>query len=157
MTDRCAFIVGDDGMARLQGPHADAWAGLQRAHRELTRQLEATLDERYGLSLSALELLGRLASADDRRRRLSWLAGDVGLSVSRVSRIVDALERRGLVERRPCPEDTRATNAWLTDAGLALVRDAQAEHLADVQRRFLDRLSPAELRTLGRVFTRLTP
>ena len=155
--DRCAYVVGEDGMARLQGPHADAWAGLQRAHRELTRQLEATLDERYGLSLSALELLGRLATADDRRRRLSRLADDVELSLSRVSRIVDALERRGLVERQPCPEDTRATNAWLTDAGLALVREAQAEHLADVQRRFLDRLTAGELRTLGRVFTRLTP
>jgi hypothetical protein len=47
--------------------------------------------------------------------------------------------------------------AWVVGAGLALVRDAQAEHLADVQRRFPDRLSPAELRTLGRVFTRLTP
>ena len=155
--DRCAYVVGDDGMARLQGPHADAWAGLQRAHRELTRQLEATLDERYGLSLSALELLGRLATADDRRRRLSRLADDVELSLSRVSRIVDALERRGLVERQPCPEDTRATNAWLTDAGLALVREAQAEHLADVQRRFLDHLTAGELRTLGRVFGRLTP
>jgi DNA-binding MarR family transcriptional regulator len=155
--DRCAYVVGEDGMARLQGPHADAWAGLQRAHRELTRDLEATLDERYGLSLSALELLGRLATADDRRRRLSRLADDVGLSLSRVSRIVDALERRGLVERQPCPEDTRATNAWLTDSGLALVRDAQAEHLADVQRRFLDRLTAGELRTLGRVFGRLTP
>jgi DNA-binding MarR family transcriptional regulator len=157
MTDRCAYVVGDDGMARLQGPHADAWAGLQRAHRELTRQLEATLDERYGLSLSALELLGRLATAGDRRRRLSRLADDVELSLSRVSRIVDALERRGLVERQRCPEDTRATNAWLTDAGLALVREAQAEHLADVQRRFLDRLTAGELRTLGRVFGRLTP
>ena len=156
-SDRCAYVVGEDGMARLQGPHADAWAGLQRAHRELTRQLEATLDEHYGLSLSALELLGRLATADDRRRRLSRLADDVELSLSRVSRIVDALERRGLVERQPCPEDTRATNAWLTGAGLALVREAQAEHLADVQRRFLDRLTAVELRTLGRVFGRLMP
>ena len=155
--DRCAYVVGEDGMARLQGPHADAWAGLQRAHRELTRQLEATLVERYGLSLSALELLGRLTTADDRRRRLSRLADDVGLSLSRVSRIVDALGRRGLVERQPCPEDTRATNAWLTDAGLALVREAQAEHLADVQHRFLDHLTAGELRTLGRVFGRLTP
>ena len=153
--DRCAYVVGDDGMARLHGPQADAWAGLQRAHRELTRGLEATLDERYGLSLSALELLGRLAAAEERRRRLSRLADDVGLSLSRVSRIVDALERRGLVERRPCPEDTRATNACLTDAGLELVREAQVAHLDDVQIRFLDRLSPSELRTLGRVFDRL--
>jgi DNA-binding MarR family transcriptional regulator len=133
----------------------DAWAGLQRAHRELTRRLEAALEERFGLSLSALELLGRLAASEDRRRRLSWLAADIELSVSRVSRVVDALERRGLVERERCPEDARATNARLTDDGLALVREAQDAHLADVRRRFLDRLSDDELRTLGDVFRRL--
>jgi DNA-binding MarR family transcriptional regulator len=134
----------------------DAWAGLQRAHRELTRRLEAALEERFGLSLSALELLGRLAASEDRRRRLSWLAADIELSVSRVSRVVDALERRGLVQRQPCPEDSRATNAWLTDAGLALVRDAQAEHVAAVQRSFFDRLDAGELRVLADVFNRLT-
>lgn len=154
--DRCAYVVGPDGLARLQGPHAQAWVGLQRACRDLTRRLEASLDERHGLSLSGLELLGRLAAGEDRRCRLSRLAHDVGLSVSRVSRIVDVLERRGLVERQPCPEDTRATNAWLTDAGLALVRDAQAGHVADVQRSFFDRLDDDELRILGDVFTRLT-
>jgi DNA-binding MarR family transcriptional regulator len=154
--DRCAYVVGDDGLARLDGAHARAWIGLQRAHRELTRRLEASLAERHGLSLSALELLGRLAASPQRRRRLARLADDVALSVSRVSRIVDALERRGLVERQPCPEDTRATNAWLTDAGLQLVREAQAGHLADVQRSFLDHLDAEELRTLGDVFTRLT-
>lgn len=154
--DRCAYVVGDDGLARLQGPHAQAWIGLQRGYRELTRRLESALEERHGLSLTALELLGRLAAAERRRLRLSTLAVEVGLSLSRVSRVVDALERRGLVQRRPCPEDTRATNAWLTDAGLALVRDAQADHVADVQRSFFDRLDAGELRVLADVFTRLT-
>jgi DNA-binding MarR family transcriptional regulator len=128
---------------------------LQHAHRELTRELESRLAERYGLSLSALELLGRLAASDRRRRRLSWLAGDVKLSVSRVSRIADALERRGLLERQPCEEDTRATYACLTDAGLALAREAQASHLADVQDRFLNRLSERDLCALGETLARL--
>ena len=154
--DACAYVVGDDGLARWHGSHAQAWIGLQRAHRQLTRGLESTLDERHGLSLTALELLGRLAAAEQHRERLSRLAADVGLSLSRVSRVVDALEQRGLVQRRPCPEDTRATNAWLTDTGLALVRDAQAEHVAEVQRRFFDRLDANELRVLADVFTRLT-
>lgn len=153
--DRCVYVVGDDGMARLQGPHADAWTGLQRTHRRLTRRLEAALEQRHGLSLSTLELLGRLAAADGRHERLARLAEAVDLSLSRVSRIVDALERRGLVERRPCPEDTRATEAWLTEAGLELAHQAQATHLADVQRLFLDHLSHDELRTLATVFTRL--
>lgn len=153
--DRCAYLVGDDGMARLHGAHADAWTGLQRTHRDLTRRLEVTLEQRHELSLSALEVLGRLGALDGRHQRLARLAEDIGLSLSRVSRIVDALERRGLVERRPCPDDARATEAWLTDDGLELARQAQATHLADVQRHFLDHLSPDELRTLGAVFARL--
>jgi DNA-binding MarR family transcriptional regulator len=134
---------------------ADAWAGLQRAHRQLTRRLEATLEQRHGLSLSALELLGGLSAADGRHERLARLAEAVGLSLSRVSRIVDALERRGLVERRPCPQDTRATEAWLTGAGLDLARQAQATYLTDVQRHFLDHVGPDELRTLSAVFDRV--
>lgn len=153
--DQCPYVIGDDGLARLQGAHADAWLGLQRVHRELTRTLESALEERHGLSLSSLELLGRLAASQHRRRRLSRLAADVDLSLSRVSRIVDALARRGLVERRPYPEDTRATDACLTAAGLGLVREAQASHLADVQRVFFDRLTDAELRALGEILTRL--
>lgn len=153
--DRCAYVIGEDGLSRLRGPHADAWLGLQRAHRELTRRFEQSLAERHGLSLSALDLLGRLAGAEQGRMRLARLAAGAGLSVSRVSRIVDLLERRGLVERRPCPEDTRATEAWITGAGGELVRAAQADHLADVQRTFFDHLSDGELRTLGVVFTRL--
>ena len=132
-----------------------AWLGLQRVHRELTRKLDASLDERYGLSLSSLELLGRLAASEQQKRRLSRLAEDVGLSLSRVSRIIDSLEARGLVQRRPYPSDTRATDACLTPAGLALVQEARAAHLADVQVAFFDRLTDDELRTLEKVFARL--
>ena len=153
--DQCSYVIGEDRLARLLGSSADAWLGLNRVHRELTRRLEAALDQEYGLSLSALEVLGRLAASEQHRRRLSRLAIDVDLSVSRVSRIVDSLQRRGLVERRPFPGDTRATNACLTDAGLALAREAQTSHLDEVQRLFFDRLSEDELRTLAHVFARL--
>lgn len=153
--DQCPYVIGDDGFARLQVAHAEAWLGLHRAHRELTRRLDAALAERFGLSLSSLELLGRLAASTQHRRQLSRLAADVGLSVSRVSRIIDSLQRRGLVERQPYPGDTRATNACLTSAGLQLAQEAQAAHMADVQGAFFDRLSDSEVQTLGEVFARL--
>src|SRR4029078_1234956 len=95
--------------------------------------------------MSALELHGRLSAAPDRRLRLSALAVATGLTLSRISRIVDTFEERGLVERQTCAEDGRATNAWLTDSGLQLAREAQAAHVADVQRVFFDVLSAADL------------
>jgi DNA-binding MarR family transcriptional regulator len=153
----CPYTVGDDGLSRLSDLHADAWIGMLETHKRLTRALDAELEAAHGLGLSTLELLGRLAAAEGRKLRLSTLAVETGLSLSRVSRIVDAMERRELVERRRCPEDSRAVNAHLTEAGLALVREAQATHFAGVQQRFFDALGPEELATLAAVFARFAP
>lgn len=151
----CTYVLGADGLARWREPFSGAWFGLLQASRQLTRELESRLDARFELSLSGLELLGRLAAADDRRMRLSDLAGATGLTLSRISRIVDTFEARGLVERQTCTEDGRATNAWLTQSGLELARNAQTAHVEDVQRVFFARLSTAELETLASAFARL--
>jgi DNA-binding MarR family transcriptional regulator len=156
-TTPCAYVVGEDGLNRWSDISADAWIGLLETYRHLTRALDHELEGRHGLTLSSLELLGRLAAAEERRLRLSTLAAETGLSLSRVSRVVDSLERRGLVERRPCPGDARAINAHLTEAGLTLVREAQATHFAAVQRRFFDQLRPEEVATLADVFSRFAP
>lgn len=153
----CVYVVGDDGLSHWPQVAADAWIGLLQTQRQLSRQLDAELEARHGLSLSALELLGRLAAATDHCVRLSILAEQVNLSLSRVSRIIDALQARGLVERRPCQMDARAINAQLTPAGLELARDAQRTHFAGVQQRFFDRLSPEEVSTLAAVFNRFSP
>src|SRR3954447_25253185 len=96
----CAYVLGDDGLNTWSDTHADAWIGMLETHKRLTRALEAELEAEYGLSLSGVEVLGRLAAADGRNLRLSVLAGECGLSLSRISRIVDTLEARTLVERR---------------------------------------------------------
>ena len=153
----CAFVVGDDGLASWSDVHADAWIGLLETHKRLTRALEAELEAAHGLSLSGLELLGRLAAAPQRRRRLSALANESGLSLSRVSRLVDLLEARELVQRRPCSDDARAVEAHLTTAGLSLTREAQASHFSSVSERFFAELGPDELRVLAEVFGRFAP
>ena len=152
--EACAYVVGEDGLSRWSATHAGAWIGFLEAHRRLTRALDSELEARHALNMSALELLGRLAAAAERRMRLSALAADSGLSLSRVSRIVDALEQRGLVQRRPSPGDARATNAHLTDAGLELALAAQAAHFADVQGRFFDHLDSDEVALLAKLFSR---
>ena len=155
--DACAFVVGDDGLSRWSDTHATAWIGLLETHKRLTRALEAELEAAHGLSLSSLELMGRLAATDGRILRLTDLAERTGLSLSRVSRITDVLEARGLVERQPCPGDARARNAWLTDAGLELLRHAQTTHFAGVQRRFFDHMDPEEVAALAAAFSRFVP
>jgi DNA-binding MarR family transcriptional regulator len=155
--DACAFVLGDDGLATWSDVHADAWIGLLETHKRLTRALDAELEAEHGLSLSGVECLGRLAAAEGRALRLSALATAAGLSLSRISRIIDTLEGRKLVERRSCSDDARAVEAHLTDAGLDLVRAAQASHFSSVQQRFFEQLSPEEIETLATVFARFAP
>jgi DNA-binding MarR family transcriptional regulator len=156
-SDACAYVVGDDGLTRWSETHAVAWIGLLETHKRLTRALDAELEAEHGLTLSGLEVLGRLAAAPGRWLRLSDVAAATGLSLSRISRIVDALCARGLVERHSSRSDARAVDAHLTDAGLALARAAQATHFASVQERFFDQLGPAELAMLAQVFGRFAP
>src|ERR1700729_234028 len=128
------YHLSEGGVTEWSARHADAWIGLLETHKQLTRALDAELESRYGLSLSALELLARLAAAPDRCLRLSALATQSGLSPSRVSRIAVALETRGLIERTPCDEDARAVEAHLTPAGLTLMRGGPAPPFAPLQR-----------------------
>ena len=136
---------------------ADAWVGLRETYKSLVRGLDAELDARHGLTLSSLEVLGRLAAADGRCLQPSALAEATGLSRSRITRICDALEARGLVARVRRSEDSRTVDARLTDAGAALVPAAQETHLRYVRERFFAHLSDGEQAMLVAVFRRLAP
>ena len=150
-------MLGEDGLAKWSDVHADAWIGLLETHKRLTRALDAELEAEHGLTLSALEVLGRLAGTEGHSMRLSALAASCGLSLSRISRIMDSLEACRLVERRPVESDARAVDGHLTDAGLELVRRAQASHFAAVQHRFFESLSQDEIASLAGIFSRFAP
>ncbi len=84
--------------------------------------LPTALDKRLGdAGVTAFEhtLLTALVEREARRMRLSELARTTNATLPRISRVATSLEKRGLIERAPCPEDGRATNAVLTAAGVA--------------------------------------
>jgi DNA-binding MarR family transcriptional regulator len=137
--------------------HAEAWIRLLKTHRTLTRELDAQLEAKHGLSMSGLEALICLSVAKGRSLHLSALATRCGLSLSRISRLTGSFEARGLVERRAVESDRRAVQAHLTDAGLELARRAQVTQSASVQRLFLERLSDEDTALLAEVFSRFRP
>lgn len=139
----------------LPPPQEAAWLGLLKAHAELTHALHAALSSRHGLTLGAYELLACLAQAEESHLRISQLAEKSQLSLSRVSRVVDELERRGLVARTSCPGDSRVVHAMITDVGRVLLDEAQETFFATIEERFLGRLSCDEVALLGDVFGRL--
>ena len=85
----------------------------------LTRELDEELRRAHGLPLSSYDVLVNLESAPDRQMRMSELADAVLLSRSGLTRLVERLERDGLLARADCPGDARGSLAVLTDAGLA--------------------------------------
>ena len=147
-------VRGADG-ERLTPLELGAWRGMLRAHALLTREMDADLRARHGISLSAYELLMLLADAPGRRMRVSELAGATLLSVSGISRLVDRLVREGLVVKEACDEDGRGAEVALTTMGRGRVRAARASHLADVRGRFLSRFDDGELRELAAFWDRV--
>jgi DNA-binding MarR family transcriptional regulator len=145
----------DAGLKYFPPEREAAWFGLLAAHAELTRGLDACLSAKHGLSLSAYEVLSRLGRADDGHLRMSELAGKSQLSLSRVSRVIDALERDGLAERKSCATDSRVVHATITPQGQKRLAAAQDTFFATVESRFLGRLSCDEVGLLGDIFGRL--
>lgn len=154
VSDRATYMMGENVDRAWSPEHAVAWEGFLEFHTQFWRRAEAAL-ALGDLSPSMLGIMGRLIRAPERTLRQTDLAAAMGLSLSRVSRIVDMLEERKLVERRPCPADARATNVKLTRSGLALTRTAQDAVFAFVQQHFFEALSDEDVRTLADVFTRL--
>jgi DNA-binding MarR family transcriptional regulator len=86
-----------------------------------------------------------LSEAPDRTLRMTGLAAQTNATLPRLSHVVRRLEDRGLVERFPCPEDGRATNARLTSAGWQKVQEAAPGHVANVRQHVIDPLTPEQL------------
>src|ERR671917_1519650 len=94
-----------------------AWRGLLRVHSALVKALDAELMAGHDLPLSSYEVLINLQAAPGRRRRMAELADSVLLSRSGMTRLVDRLERDGLLVRDTCDSDGRGCFAVLTDRG----------------------------------------
>ncbi len=129
-----------------------AWRGFLRTHAELFKALDAELDAAHRLPLTTYEVLVALLHAPGRRLRMAELASQMLLSRSGVTRLVDRLERDGLLRREECADDGRGLFAVLTEEGEQVLVSARPTHLAGVRRRFLSRLSEDDQKTLARIW-----
>ena len=130
---------------------------MLRAHAELVKALDAELMREHDLPLSSYEVLLFLNDSEEGRMRMSELADSVLLSRSGLTRLVDRLERHGLLKRERCKSDARGLFAEITDEGRSVFGAARTTHLDGVRRLFLDRFTHDELRTLGGLWRKLTP
>ena len=81
--------------------------------------------------------------------RSSELAGRIGWERSRLSHHLGRMERRGLIRREECAEDSRGAEVVLAEAGARAFRTGSIPHLEAVRELFIDALSPDQLAQLA--------
>lgn len=128
-----------------------AWLRTVAVLELLPAALDAQLRRDAGITHFDYFVLSRLSEAPDRTLRMSVLAATTSATLPRLSHVVRRLEERGLVERRPCADDARATDARLTDAGTALVEAAAPGHVATVRETVIDALTDEQVDQLASI------
>ena len=128
---------------------------LLRGYVSATRRLSAELDAEHGLTINDYEALLHLARAPENALRRVDLANSLLLTPSGVTRLLDGLERDGLVCKRTCDSDARVTYAVLTEAGRAKLDEASTSHVAAVRALFEERFTADELVALAELLDRL--
>lgn len=128
---------------------------LVEAQRHLHRIFDRSLRARAGISSTWYEAMLRLARAPDGRLSTSELGESLILSSGGVTRLVDRLAERALVERIPDTDDRRVVWVRLTPGGHDVLIEATRIHLEDLNEHFVSKLDPAERRNLREYLRRL--
>jgi DNA-binding MarR family transcriptional regulator len=147
--------VSTESLTALSPRELAAWKGMLAAHSRLLARLDSELERDHGLPLTSYEVLMYLGDADGERLRMGELADRLLLSRSGITRLVDRLERQGLIARERCERDGRGLFARLTPEGQEKLAAVRPAHLAGVRRHFISRLAPRELEQLGAIWRRL--
>jgi DNA-binding MarR family transcriptional regulator len=133
-----------------------AWARLVRAQQGVVAKVEADLRRAGFPPLVWYDILLELERADAGRLRQREIQRRMLLKRYNVSRLVERMEREGLVAREPCDDDARGATARITDKGRALRRNMWPAYADAIARNVSSRLSDPELKTLSRLLARLT-
>lgn len=97
----------------------EAWGAVLLAHAALTRVIDKQLAAAGCVSLQVYDVLLALEDSPGRRMRMTDLSEAVVFDPSSLTRLIDRLEKQGLVRRELHPTDRRCVLAVLTDEGLA--------------------------------------
>ncbi|HEY3513749.1 MarR family transcriptional regulator [Kribbella sp. NPDC051137] len=135
----------------LDDAEMTAWLRLVGVVELLPGVLDSQLRRDAELTHYEYYVLAMLSEAPKRTLRMTTLAQRTNATLPRLSHVVKRLEDRGLVERFPCPEDARATNARLTAAGWKKIRATAPGHVETVRQHVIDALTPEQVTQLAEI------
>jgi len=138
----------EERTAPLSSAQLAAWKAFLKAHTVITRALERELVGSHQLPLAEYDVLVQLQEAEGGALRMAQLADRVLLSRSGLTRLVERLERSGLVLRQACPSDARGYFAVITELGRARLDEAAPDHLRSVAAHFARPLEAGQIEAL---------
>jgi len=131
------------------------WRDYLETADELRTRLAERMQHASELSIADYTVLLALSEADGHRLRSSEVATRIGWERSRVSHHLGRMEKRGLIRREACADDSRGSEVVLADAGADAFRRSSVPHLRDIHALFIDALSTAQLAAVADVSTAL--
>ena len=135
----------------LSESEQETWRSVVLMQQQLNVLLERELLRTAGLSLADYAVLVTLSEADNYTLQSRDMALLLAWEKSRLSHQVRRMESRGLVERVACATDARAAMVRLTDAGLAVIKQAAPSHVDLVRELLFDPISAKDAKELGRI------
>lgn len=134
----------------------EAWRAFLVAHAVAIERIERQLVEAELPPLGWYDVLLELSVAADHRLRMHELARAVVLSRSGLTRLVDRLERAGLLRREPTPDDRRGSFAVLTEEGAEMRRRMWPVYARGIAEHFGRHLTDDETRVLTKALKRVS-
>jgi len=126
-----------------------SWLSVVRLITRLPWAIDGQLQRDADVSMVEYMTMAILSKSPERTMRMSHLAEEISVSLSRLSHLVRRLEARAYVRREPDPVDGRFTNAILLPDGMRKLESAAPGHVAHVRNLVVDNLSAERLRRLG--------
>jgi DNA-binding MarR family transcriptional regulator len=153
--ERGALATEERSNPDVDAGAVEAWVRLLRGHAGMRRTVSAQLQSEHGLTVNEYEALLLLSHAQDNQMRRVDLADGLQLTPSGVTRLLDGLRERRLVEKAECASDARVTYAVLTVQGAEKLRAASCSHVAAIRALLRERYSQGEIETLVELLGRL--
>jgi DNA-binding MarR family transcriptional regulator len=147
--------MGDETVRWLTADQLRAWIRLESVVELLPAVLDSQLQHDAQLTHFEYLVLAKLSEAPEHVLRMTHLAAVTNATLPRLSHVVSRLESRGYLERVPCREDRRATNAQLTEAGWHKVVATAPGHVENVRAHVIDLLSEEQIGQLDEIMQAL--
>lgn len=121
-----------------------AWRAFLRAHSMMLRRITRDLEDAGLPPLTWYDVLAAVDEAEERRLRQVEIAERILISNSGLSRLVDRIEKAGLIERIACPEDRRSIFVAITPSGTEMLDRMRPVYARGVAEDFLPALGTNE-------------